>query len=166
MNNTFLQISITSIIKVLVFGNTNSSMVCSMAKNRVSRISISVPSELLGRFDDHIKRLGYENRSKAVQGAMQRFITESKWMCEKMGRGVGAVAMVYDHRIKGLEEDLTDIQHHFEEIICSSMHVHLDEDDCLEIIAVRGKAGNVRDLAQELKTRRGVKQLKLAIVTP
>jgi len=137
-----------------------------LAKNQVSRISISVPQDLLRSFDDHIKRLGYDNRSKAIQDAMQNLITESKWMCEKMGRGVGAIAMVYDHGVKGLEEELTDVQHHFEETIYSSMHVHLDEENCLEIIAVRGKASDVRDLAQELKTKKGVKQLKLAIVTP
>lgn len=137
-----------------------------MTEKLVSRISISVPSDLLRRFDDHIKHSGYENRSKAVQDAMQSLITESKWMCEKMGSGIGAIAMIYDHEVKGLKEDLTDVQHHFEETICSSMHVHLDGDSCLEIIAVRGKAQDVRKLAQVLKTRKGVKQLKLAIVTP
>ena len=137
-----------------------------MGKNQVVRFSVSVPSDLFRRFDDHRKRLGYENRSKAIQDAMQSLITESKWMCEKMGRGIGAIAMVYEHGVKGLEDELTDIQHNFEEIICSSMHVHLDADNCLEIIAVKGKAGDVRILAQELKTKKGVKQLKLAIVTP
>ena len=137
-----------------------------MSKIQASRISISVPQDLLGRFDDHINRLGYDNRSKAIQDAMQSLITESKWMCEKMGRGVGAIAMVYDHRVKGLEEDLTEVQHHFEDTVCSSMHVHLDEENCLEIIAVRGQSLNVQDLAQQLKTRKGVKQLKLMIVTP
>ena len=137
-----------------------------MAHDQVTRISVSIPSELLRRFNDHIERLGYKSRSKAVQDAMQSLITESKWMCEKMGKGVGAIAMVYDHEVKGLEEELTDIQHHFEETICSSMHVHLDADNCLEIIAVRGEANRVRDLAQELRTKKGVKQIKLAIVTP
>jgi CopG family nickel-responsive transcriptional regulator len=137
-----------------------------LGENHVSRISISVPSDLLRSFDDHVKRLGYGNRSKAIQDAMQSLVTESKWMCEKKGKGVGAIAMVYDHGVKGLEGELTEAQHHFEEAICSSMHVHLDEDNCLEIIAVKGRASDVRDLAQELKTRKGVKQLKLAIVTP
>jgi CopG family nickel-responsive transcriptional regulator len=127
---------------------------------------MSVPSDLLQRFDDHISRLGYANRSKAIQDAMHRLITESKWMCAKMGQGVGAITMVYDHGVKALDRELTAVQHHFEETICSSMHVHLDEDNCLEIIAVKGKASDVKALAQELKTKRGVKQLKLAIVTP
>ena len=137
-----------------------------MSKKQVSRISISISQDLLGSFDDHISRLGYDNRSKAIQDAMQSLITESKWMCEKMGKGVGAIAMVYDHRVKGLEEDLTEVQHHFDDTVCSSMHVHLDEENCLEIIAVKGQSRDVKDLAQQLKTRKGVKQLKLMIVTP
>jgi len=137
-----------------------------LSKKQVSRVSISIPQDLLGSFDDHISRLGYDNRSKAIQDAMQSLITESKWMCEKMGKGVGAIAMVYDHRVKGLEEDLTEVQHHFEDTVCSSMHVHLDEENCLEIIAVKGQGRDVKDLAQQLKTRRGVKQLKLMIITP
>jgi len=97
---------------------------------------------------------------------MQNLVTESKWMCKKGGAGVGAITMVYNPHVKGLEEALTEVQHQFEKTIRSSMHIHLDHENCLEIIAVKGKAYDVRDLAQELKTRKGVKQLKLAIVTP
>ena len=137
-----------------------------LGKEKISRISVSVSSNLLRRFDDYTKRLKYENRSKAMQDAMQSFITESKWLCEQMGQGTGAIVLVYDHRVKGLEEDLTDIQHYFGKIICSSMHVHLDTDNCLEIIAIRGKSEDVRNLAQEFKARKGVKQVRFAIVTP
>ena len=136
-----------------------------MYKKQVSRICISVPSDLLESFEDHIKRLGYTNRSKAIQDTMQNFVTEAKWICEKQGRGIGAIAMVYDHEVKGLEEELTDVQHLFEKTILSSMHIHLDSEHCLEIIAIKGKASDVRDLTQELKTKRGVKGLKLALVT-
>jgi CopG family nickel-responsive transcriptional regulator len=96
---------------------------------------------------------------------MQNFVTEAKWVCEKQGKGIGAIAMVYNHEVKGLEEELTDAQHQFEAIIRSSMHVHLDNKHCLEIIAIKGKASDVKDLTQELKTKRGVKGLKLALVT-
>ena len=87
-------------------------------------------------------------------------------MCEKMGKGVDAIAMVYHYVSKGLMEELTEFQHQSEKVICSSLHVHLDAGNCLEIIAVRGKAEDVRELTQELKTKKGVKQIKLAIVTP
>jgi CopG family nickel-responsive transcriptional regulator len=97
---------------------------------------------------------------------MQNLVTESKWVCKTGGAGVGAITMVYNPHAKGLEEELTEVQHQFKETIRSSMHIHLDQENCLEIIAVKGKASAVRNLAQELKTRKGVKQLKLAIVTP
>jgi CopG family nickel-responsive transcriptional regulator len=132
----------------------------------VSRISISLPSALLHRFDEHRHRLGYKHRSKAIQDAMQTFITESKWLCEHRGTGVGTITMVYDHHVQQLEGDLTEIQHQFHTVICSSMHVHLGEDHCLEIIAVQGPTRQVKELAQELKTQKGVKQLKLTIITP
>jgi len=136
-----------------------------MEEKGVSRISVSVPPELLRKFDEAAKRMGYEDRSKAIQAVMRDLVTESKWICEKIGVGVGAIAMVYSHDIRGLEKEITHMQHEHVETVISSMHVHLDEENCLEIIAVRGRASNIRKLSDELKTKKGVKQLKLAIVT-
>lgn len=136
-----------------------------MEGKKVSRISVSVQPELLRKFDEASARVGYENRSKAMQAAMRGLITESKWMCEKMGVGVGAIALIYGHDVRGLEEEITDIQHDHGNTVISSMHVHLNEENCLEIIAVRGKAEEVKALSDQLKTKRGVKQLRLAIVT-
>lgn len=72
--------------------------------------------------------------------------------------------MVYDHEVRGVEEALTDIQHHNQNIINSSMHIHLDDRYCLEMIAVRGEVRAAQHLAQELMRQRGVKQTKLALV--
>ena len=135
-----------------------------MSEKGVSRISVSVPPELLRKFDEATKRIGYEDRSKAIQAAMWDLVTESKWICKERGIGVGAIAMIYDHTLGRLDKGITDIQHDHTNTVISSMHVHLDEENCLEIIAVRGKAGDVRRLSDELKARQGVKQLKLAIV--
>ena len=132
----------------------------------VVRISISIPPDLLRKFDEATERVGYGDRSKAVRDAMQNLITESKWLCEKMGKGIGAIVLVYDHEVKDIDEALTDTQHRYGKIITSSMHIHLDKNNCLEIIAVNGVAEDVRDMAQELKTKKGINQLKLAIVTP
>lgn len=136
-----------------------------MVEKGVSRISVSVPPELLRKFDDAAKRIGYEDRSKAIQAAMRDLVTESKWICKKLGVGVGAIAMIYGHDVRGLEGEITHIQHEHAETVISSMHVHLDEENCLEIIAIRGRANDVRELSDELKTKKGVKQLKLAVVT-
>lgn len=135
-----------------------------MSEKGVSRISVSVPPELLRKFDEAAKRIGYEDRSKAIQAAMWDLVTESKWICKERGIGVGAIAMIYDHTLGRLDKGIIDIQHDHKNTVISSMHVHLDEENCLEIIAVRGKAGDVRKLSDELKARQGVKQLNLAIV--
>ncbi len=78
---------------------------------------------------------------------------------------MGVLVMVYDHEVKGLETALTNTQHKHSHVICSSMHVHLSERECLETIAVKGDVDEIKSLAQELTTKRGVKQVKLTIVS-
>ena len=132
----------------------------------VSRISISVPPDLLRKFDEALKRLGYEERSKAIQTAMQSFVTESKWLCAKKGRGIGAIVMVYDSTIRQVGDILTEIQRKYRGIAESAIHMHLDEKTCLQIIPVRGDTAEVKSLVEALMTTGGVKQVKLTIVTP
>ena len=72
--------------------------------------------------------------------------------------------VLYDHEVKGLNEALIDTQHKRADVIYSSMHIHLSEQDCLEAIAVRGRAKEIRELTQELRTKKGVKQVKLSTV--
>lgn len=132
----------------------------------VARISISVPPDLLRRFDDAQKRLGYTERSKALQTAMQNFVTESKWLCTKEGRGIGAIVMVYDSTIRQVGDTLTKIEHDHQNLAESVIHLHLDKKNCLQIIPVRGDAIEVRSFAEALMTAVGVKEVKLAIVTP
>ena len=73
--------------------------------------------------------------------------------------------MVYDHDVKGLETELTETQHHHSNLITSTLHIHISEQDCLEAIAVKGKASEIRELSNELTTKRGVKILKTMIVS-
>ena len=137
-----------------------------MSRGSVTRISVSVPPELLRKFDEASEHLGYKDRSKAAQAAMQSFVTESKWVCAKMGRGVGAIILLYNHEEKDVEDALIDIQHKYIGIASSSMHIHLDGENCLEIIPVRGSSSDIKALAQDLMTIGGVKELKLTMVTP
>ena len=130
--------------------------------SKVSRVCISIPSDLLEEFDKLIKRMGWD-RSKAVQNAVRTFLAEYKWKEE--GFGAGAIALIYDHSIRGLEERLTEIQHSCKGVIESAMHVHLDERNCLEIIAVKGQSVKIRELADKLLANRGVKQLKTILLS-
>ena len=134
-----------------------------MGRRGVSRFSVSAPSDLVEEFNATIRRMKFD-RSKAVQTAMRNFLSEWKWTRENKGIMTGGIVTVYDHEVRGIEEALTDIQHHNQTIISSTMHIHLDDRNCLEMIAVRGEVKAVQNLAQELVRQRGVKQTKLALV--
>jgi CopG family nickel-responsive transcriptional regulator len=108
--------------------------------------------------------MGYENRSKAIQDAVRGFVSERKWLQEEKGIQAGVLVMLYDHEVRGLETALTDLQHHYAGVICSAMHIHLNEQDCLEAIAVKGDAAKIRRLGDELAAKRGVKILRTLIV--
>lgn len=133
--------------------------------SRIVRFGVSVPRDLLEEFDKVLRLMGFKDRSKAIQAAMRNLLSEYKWMKNVRGICTGAIILLFDHTVKGLEEMLTDVQHDFTDIISSTMHIHLDERNCLEIIAVRGKSESIRGLAHKLANIRGVKQLRVAIVS-
>jgi CopG family nickel-responsive transcriptional regulator len=133
--------------------------------SKVTRIGVTFPPELLKDFDEIINKMGYESRSKAIQDAVRLYVSERKWLKEENTVQTGIILMVYDHEVKGLETELTETQHEHTSIITSTMHIHVSERDCLEAIAVKGKASEIRHLSDELTTRRGVKILKTTIVT-
>jgi CopG family transcriptional regulator, nickel-responsive regulator len=133
--------------------------------SKVTRIGVTIPPDLLKDFDEIIKKMGYESRSKAIQDSVRLFVSERKWLKEENASQTGIILMVYDHDAKNLDSELTEAQHEHSKIITSTMHIHVSEHDCLEAIAVKGKASEIRHLSDELTTRRGVKILKTTIVT-
>jgi CopG family nickel-responsive transcriptional regulator len=132
----------------------------------VERISISVPPDLLKEFDNAIERIGYEDRSKALQVAMRNFIVDYTWSKGGGKRAAGGIMMTYDHRSHHVEETLTDIQHKYREVVSATTHIHLDESRCLEIISVKGKPRRIQELARAIMRTRHVNQLKLHIMSP
>jgi CopG family nickel-responsive transcriptional regulator len=132
---------------------------------KITRVGVTFPPELLKEFDQIIGNMRYESRSKAIQDAVRLFIAERKWVKEEKTDQTGVLLMVYDHEAKGLESELTETQHHHTDLISSTMHIHLGERDCLETIAVKGKASEIRHLSDELATKKGVKILKAMIVS-
>jgi len=132
---------------------------------KIVRVGVTFPPDLLRDFDEIIGKMGYENRSKAVQDAVRTFVSERRWLREEKGVQTGVLMMLYDHEVRGLEDALTDTQHHHANIITSTMHIHLSESDCLEAIAVKGEATEVRRLSDELSSKKGVKILKTMLVS-
>lgn len=113
-------------------------------------------------FDSTIKKIGYD-RSKAIQAAMRSFLNDYKCTNKIKGTVAGGLITIYDHEVRGLEENLTDVQHNYESIISSTTHVHLDKRHCLEIIAVKGDAKLAKKLSEEIMKKRGVKQNRLVV---
>ncbi len=145
---------------------TSSGGLALTGKQRVVRFSVSLPPSLVREFDAVWKIMGYESRSKAVHDAFRSLISEFKWMREEAGEIVGAIVLLYYVDKPGLLNQIMHVQHRFEDAICSSMHVHLTRDKCLEIIAVRGDAQEIKRLTQELMIEKGVKQLKFTAIAP
>ncbi len=132
---------------------------------KITRVGVTFPPELLGEFDEIIAKMGYDSRSKAIQDAVSLFISEKRWLQEEEADQTGILLMIYDHDVKGLESELTEAQHRHASVVSSTMHIHISESDCLEAIAVKGKAREIRKLSNELTTRKGVKILKTIIAS-
>ena len=130
----------------------------------LSRIGIAIDSELLARFDQLIARKSYQNRSEAFRDLIREELVETDW--ESPDRNViGSITMVYDHHVRRLNDKLVDQQHDHQYLVLSTLHVHLDHHNCLEIIVVRGKAELIRKFSDALISTKGVKHGRLTITS-
>ena len=127
------------------------------------RFGISLEKDLIKEFDEHIKSRNYKNRSEAIRDLIRADLVKKQWLCDN--EVAGALTMNYDHHKRELVNKLMDIQHDFQKIVISTQHIHLDHHNCLEIIAVRGKAREVEKLASLLKSQVGVKHVALSMST-
>jgi len=129
----------------------------------LQRLSVSLDDELVRQFDAKIKAEGCPTRSKAVGDLIRASLVKTEW---KSGSEVaGAIVMVYDHHKSDISKKLTSVQHDFHKVILSSQHVHLDHDNCLEIIAVQGRPKDVETLLSRLKSVKGLKHVSLSAGT-
>jgi CopG family nickel-responsive transcriptional regulator len=125
------------------------------------RIGVSLPENLLAKFDEIILSRGYSSRSEGIRDSIRNYIVHYEWMSDVQGERVGVITIVYSHAQRGLENSLTEIQHEFGGIIRSSMHVHLDNNNCLEVIVLRGEGKDVKNAAEKMMALKGVKHVKL-----
>src|SRR5689334_16032682 len=130
----------------------------------LSRIGVAIDTDLLDKFDSLIAQRGYSNRSEAFRDLIRDELVERTWELPD-SPVVGTVTLVYDHHVRLLSDKLTDIQHNYHKSILSTLHVHLDHDNCLEVLVVRGKSAEVRRVADVLISTKGVKHGRLTITT-
>lgn len=128
----------------------------------LSRIGVAIDSDLLEKFDEHISRRGYTNRSEAFRDLIrEELVQEASESPDQVV--VGSVTLIYNHHVRLLSDRLTDLQHEAHHNILSTMHVHLDHDNCLEVVVVKGRAEDVRRVADALISTKGVKHGRLTI---
>ncbi|HTR44712.1 MAG TPA: nickel-responsive transcriptional regulator NikR [Thermodesulfovibrionales bacterium] len=130
----------------------------------VIRFGISLENSLLERFDNLIRRKSYSNRSEAIRDLIRDTLVSEEWESATL-ETVGTITIVYSHDKRELTDTLTDLQHSYYDSIISSMHIHLDEHNCLEVIVVRGKAKDLKAIADRLIGTKGVKHGKLSVTT-
>ncbi len=130
----------------------------------IFRFGISLERVLIERFDRLIGRKGYTNRSEAIRDLIRDSLVTEEWESVTT-ETVGTITLVYSHETRELTDNLTDLQHHYHNSIISSMHIHLDEHNCLEVIIVKGKAKDIKAIADRLIGTRGVKHGKLTVTT-
>ena len=126
-----------------------------------TRISLSIPRDLMKEFDSLSDSSGHPNRSGAVAEAMREFLSSRKWDMAKKGETPGVILLTYDHHARGVNKALTEVQHDYPDLITASMHIHLSKHTCLEVIAFNGQADRVRSLARLLQSEKGVLDLKV-----
>ena len=119
------------------------------------RFGVSLPKDLLDKFDKLIAEKNYSNRSEAFRDLIRQELIKKEWQAG--GEIAGAITLIYDHHKRELINKLTDIQHDHQKVIISTQHIHLDHSNCLEIIAVKGHPKEAQNLADTLKAVKGVK---------
>ncbi len=129
---------------------------------KITRFGVSVPDELLAKFDRIIEERGYVNRSEAIRDLMRDFIVRHEWE-EGEGEVAGTITMLYNHDEAEVVKELLDLQHEYLSEIVSSIHVHMDEHNCLEVIIVKGNAKRIKEIADRLLSLKGVKHGKLVM---
>lgn len=128
------------------------------------RFGVSIPDRLLMDFDRLIAQKGYPNRSEAIRDLIRDSLVKKAWS-EGKKEMVGTITLVYSHNTRELSRILTKMQHDHYQTILSTLHIHLDEHNCLEVLVVKGKGGEIERISDRLIGTKGVKHGKLSLTT-
>ncbi|HUW68508.1 MAG TPA: nickel-responsive transcriptional regulator NikR [Candidatus Nanoarchaeia archaeon] len=130
-------------------------------EQELSRIGISLPESLLEKFDVIIKNRGYSSRSEGIRDAIRGYIRYYDWMSSIEGERVATITLAYNHKQKGVEDVLGNIQHKYLDIIRSTVHVHLENENCMEVIILEGEGKKIKEIFENLIKNKGLKYVKL-----
>jgi CopG family nickel-responsive transcriptional regulator len=129
---------------------------------KITRFGVSIEHDLLKKFDKTIKKKGYTNRSEALRDIIrENLIVETTE--DPNSEAIGTLTMIYDHHAGNLTNRLLDLQHHHHKEILTTTHIHVDHDNCLEVLVLKGKTRNIQKLADNIKSLKGIKHGELVI---
>lgn len=131
--------------------------------NKLIRFGVSLPENLITKFDQHIHNKEYPNRSEAIRDLIRKTLIEEEIAGDQSV--IGVLHLLFDHHKRDLSDKLTDIQHDHHDVIISSTHVHLDHNNCLEVIMLKGKASVIRSLSNRMIATKGVKHGQLYLTS-
>jgi len=132
--------------------------------SKVERVGVSLDKKLLFTFDQLIRKQGYPNRSEAVRDLIRNRLSEEQ-LAKPTAQAIAGVFLVYDHHSTKLSGKLVGLQHHHLLQVITSTHVHLDHDNCLEVIILKGKVKEIERLANNITCLKGVKLSRMNIMT-
>jgi CopG family nickel-responsive transcriptional regulator len=129
---------------------------------KIMRFGVSIEPELLTIFDKIIRKEGYLNRSEAIRDLIRKNLIMEKNK-DPDAKAIGTLTMIYDHHSGNLTNKLLEIQHDHHSSILSTTHIHVDHNNCLEVLVLKGKSGNIQKLADNIKALKGIKHGELVI---
>ena len=130
----------------------------------LTRTGVSLEEDLLKQFDKVIAKRGYKNRSEAIRDLIRESLVSEA--IDQNKQVIATLSMIYDHHKPDLSKKLNALQHHSHDNVLAATHVHLDADNCLEVVIMKGRSGEVQHLADHMLAMRGVKHGKLVVTTP
>jgi CopG family nickel-responsive transcriptional regulator len=130
---------------------------------KLVRFGVSLEKDLLDDFDRFIREGGFTNRSQGLRSLIREQLVKREWLKGK--EVAGTITLVYDHHRRELVTKLISVQHDFHDAIVSTQHIHLDHNNCLEIVVVKGKPNQAQELLQALKATKGVKHCAISMAT-
>jgi len=128
--------------------------------DKIIRKGIAFEGDLLKEFDNLIRKKGYKNRSEAIRDLIRKELVEQE-MSNPEADMMATLTIVYDHHKHHVQDELTHIQHHHPDLVRSSLHIHIDHDNCLEVMIIEGKVKNIEKISDEIIASKGVKYGKL-----
>jgi CopG family nickel-responsive transcriptional regulator len=133
-------------------------------EKKLMRIGISLPGELLDKFDKTLLKRGYSSRSEGIRDAIRTYNQHYEWMQQIRGKRAATVSIVYDCSKTGISNTLAKIQHENMDLISSSVRFHIKADSCFEVIILKGEGEKIVELAEKILSLKGVKHSRLTTI--